>query len=82
MNTTTTTTNVVTVEDYFKTERVTLEFIEKVYFKFSNAYWGSAFEFVKKVWEKNMAHLTHSQRMWLSKILEDCVELRIEKKVI
>lgn len=71
-----------TVQEFFGSDKVDLDFVEKVTNKYDNPYWHTAFEFVEKVWDRAVDSLTHSQNMWLSKILDDCVEMRILKKVI
>ncbi len=64
-----------TVKDLFTSELIEIEFIEA---KFEGGYWENCFNFVNDYWHRSVDSLSIKQRTWLSKILDDCVEKRIE----
>lgn len=64
-----------TVQDYFQNEKIDLDFIEQ---KFEGSYWESALKFVTEKWETDLTELSEKQGSWISKILDDCVEKRIQ----
>lgn len=70
-----------TVEQFFKTEKLNLEFLEKVRNKYATSYWDTSYSFVAKVWSKQLYTLTARQISWVERIVEDCTELRIERKI-
>lgn len=41
-------------------------------------YWASAKNFIDKEWERDIESMTPKQAAWVSRILEDAVEKRIE----
>ena len=67
-----------TLKEQFEKEKITLEFIENRFDVKSNDYWKSALAFIKREWEFGTEFLTAKQQRWADKILEDCIEKRIE----
>ncbi len=63
------------VSEYFSIEGIDLDFIER---KFDGKYWESAVTFLESVWNDMLESLSDQQYKWVVKILEDCVERRIE----
>lgn len=64
-----------TLEEFYATEEIDLSFILD---KFYGSYWESCYEFIEKNWKKDVSKLSEKQLGWAHKILEDCVEKRIE----
>ena len=65
------------VKELFEAESVDNEFIER---KFDGPYWESCSAFVSTNWDREIETLSEKQASWLTKILDDCVEKRIEDK--
>ena len=63
------------VKDLFNAEKIDTDFIES---KFQGGYWESCNNFVSENWEKEIEQMSPKQATWLTKILDDCVEKRIE----
>lgn len=63
------------VKELFEAEKIELGFIER---KFDGSYWESASDFIEKNWTREIESLSEKQATWLTKILDDCVEKRIE----
>lgn len=66
-----------TVGELFESEKLDKDFIEN---NFSSPYWESANKFVQDNWGRDVSALTAKQNNWLSRVLDDCVERRIELK--
>jgi len=64
-----------TVQEYLEVEKIDRDFIEQ---EFSGPYWESALSFVDDNYERDVDALSEKQVSWLAKILDDCVEKRIE----
>ena len=65
-----------TVKDYFNTERISLDMV--VVASDVSTYWKGATDFVIKIWNTDIDHLSSKQVDWLTKILEDLTEMRIK----
>jgi hypothetical protein len=66
-----------TVEEMFSEEKIDKDFIrEKMCGE--SSYWDSAFKFIKENWTRNVDTLSPKQSAWLSRILDDCVDVRIK----
>lgn len=63
------------VKELFKKENLDLDFIES---KFDGAYWGSCQDFIESNWDREIETFSSKQGSWFTKILDDCVEKRIE----
>jgi hypothetical protein len=59
----------------FKNENIEEDFIEN---HFEGDYWEKAKDFLDHNWERQVATLSEKQIEWAHKILEDCVEKRID----
>lgn len=66
--------------EYFGTEKITLSKLHEIADVKGSSYWASCVEFVSDIWTSNIDGLSKKQNEWLSRILEDCVEYKIEKK--
>lgn len=63
------------VRELFESEKLDIDFIER---KFDGPYWESANNFVTDNWDKDIEFLSDKQSSWLTRIVDDCVEKRIE----
>jgi len=64
------------VSELFQEEQIqSSHFIEE---KFDGNYWEGCFNFVNDNWHREIETMSPKQSSWLNKILEDCVEKRIE----
>lgn len=64
-----------TVKQLFEKEKIELEFIND---HFEGDYWNNCADFVDDNWNNEIDNLSIKQGTWLTKILDDCVEKRIE----
>ena len=64
-----------TIKDLFKAEHLDKKFIED---HFDGSYWESASSFVEENWDREIDTMSEKQAAWATKIVEDCVEKRIE----
>lgn len=64
-----------TVQELFEQEKIDRDFIDD---NFDGGYWDSCGKFVKDKWTTDIETLSPKQGAWLTKILDDCVEKRIE----
>ena len=64
------------VKELFEAEQIDVDFIE---IKFDGPYWESCDNFVQTNWNRDIEQLSAKQASWLTKILDDCVEKRLEK---
>ena len=68
-----------TVFEWFEKEKIDIGFIYRKFDgKHWESYWKKANKFVIDHWNDKVDCLTDKQREWLRKILQDCVEKRIE----
>jgi hypothetical protein len=65
-----------TVKELFEAEKIDITFISEV--MPSTPYWQSCDRFVEQNWKFHVESLSPRQAAWLTKILDDCVEKRIE----
>lgn len=63
------------VSEVFEAEKIDLDFIEN---KFDGSYWENCYNFVNDYWNVDIDNLSIKQGSWLTKILDDCTEKRIE----
>lgn len=63
--------------ELFETEHLDRDFIEA---KFDGSYWENCSKFVNDNWDREIDTMSDKQRQWLDRIMDDCVEKRIEKK--
>lgn len=63
------------VKELFEAEKIDKDFISH---NFDGKYWESVQDFLYQNWEKDIDRFTPKQGAWLTKILDDCVERRIE----
>lgn len=63
------------VKELFEAEKIDQDFIET---KMDGPYWEKAHDFVIQNWTREIESLSEKQATWLTKILDDCVEKRIE----
>lgn len=66
-----------TVGLMFSDEKLEREFIEH---NFDGAYWESCDKFVAENWHREVETLSAKQNVWFQKILDDCIEKRIERQ--
>ena len=64
-----------TVEELFTQESIETEFIDE---HFDSKYWEGCSKFVNENWTADIDEMSPKQGAWLTKILDDCVEKRIE----
>lgn len=69
--------NDMTVEQLFTEEKIDKDFISD---NFDSDYWFKCDMFVRQNWTTDIESLTDKQAAWLTKILDSCVEKRIEKR--
>lgn len=65
-----------TIQELFEKESINEDFVEK---KFEGSYWESCNDFLQKNWTRDINTLSEKQGSWLTKILDDCVEKRIQR---
>jgi len=65
------------VSELFEAEKIDSDFIEA---KFDGSYWESCNNFISENWNREIESMSEKQCSWLTKILDDCVEKRIEQK--
>ena len=63
------------VQELFEAEKIDTDFME---LKFEGSYWESCSNFVSENWNREIETMSEKQASWLTKILDDCVEKRIE----
>ena len=63
------------VEELFKKEHLSISFIDE---NFDGPYWEKVSNFVIDNWTRDINSLSEKQAAWLTRILDDCVERRIE----
>ena len=56
-------------------EKIEISFIED---KFEGGYWEACLRFINDNWHESIASMSEKQISWAHKILDDCVEKRIE----
>jgi len=61
--------------DKFIAEKISVEFIRN---HFTGKYWESCAKFVDDNWFRRFDSFTPKQLLWIDRILDDCVEKRIE----
>jgi len=67
-----------TVAEAFEEEQLDLNFIPEIFGGEEGSYWKSADNFIGDNWDRHTEELSIKQHKWFTKILEDCVEKRIE----
>jgi len=67
-----------TVSELFNAEKIERKFIGD---NFDSSYWDSCDKFVGDNWSRDIESMSLKQGAWLTKILDDCVEKRIEGKL-
>lgn len=65
------------VHELFTAEAIDKEFMET---KFEGDYWENCVKFVGDNWARDVSFLSDKQQSWLKKILDDCVEKKLEKE--
>ena len=65
------------VKDLFEEEKIGFDFISNK-FDVTAGYWRSVDKFINDNWNEDLANLTQKQAAWITKIVEDCAEKRIE----
>ena len=68
-----------TVHELFESEKIPLEFVEDFAESKGSEYWDSCVKFLNDKWQAVVEDLTERQSSWLDRILEDCIEARIER---
>jgi len=66
-----------TVESYFGFEKIDIDFISE---NFEGEYWDACDNFIRSNWSRDMDTMSEKQINWLTRILKNCIEKRIEKK--
>lgn len=66
------------VKELFAKEKIDLTFVEDM--EDLSSYWQSCVNFVTEHWTRPVVTLSEKQSAWLTKILDDCVERRIESR--
>ena len=64
-----------TVGDYYLKENLDADFIEQ---HFEGPYWEKCQNFIDDNWTKSVELMSDKQKAWFKKILDDCIEKRIE----
>ena len=64
------------VKELFEAEKIDVTFISEV--MSDSPYWQSCEKFVAEKWNSEIEAMSLKQGAWLTKILDDCVEKRIE----
>ena len=67
------------VSELFLAEKIDKNFLSEM--QDVSKYWEGAVDFVFSVWDRDVETLSPRQGKWLSSILDDCVEKRIEGKI-
>lgn len=67
-----------TVGELFEAEKIDKDFLNDL--SDESKYWEGAVSFVLEKWTTDADRLSPKQGKWLTSILEDCVERRIEGK--
>lgn len=67
-----------TVQKLFTAEKIDRDFISDMMCSQGDEYWESCYNFVSMNWEREIETMSQRQAAWLTKILDDCVEKRIE----
>lgn len=67
-----------TVGQLFSSEKIDKDFMLEQ--SDISSYWNSCYVFVTENWARDIENLSAKQGAWLTKILDDCVEKRIEGK--
>ena len=67
------------VSELFKQEKIEIEFITEN-FDTGQSYWNSCDSFITENWLEDIDSLSIKQGAWLTKILDECVELRIKNQ--
>ncbi|MCB0420656.1 MAG: hypothetical protein KDD61_06655 [Bdellovibrionales bacterium] len=62
-------------KELFEKEHIDSDFIER---KFDGSYWESCAKFINENWNREIESMSAKQAAWLTRILYDCVEKRIE----
>jgi hypothetical protein len=65
-----------TISELFLGEKIDLEFLEVM--ACEGDYWENCFNFIQENWDEDVESLSEKQSDWANRILEDCVEKRIE----
>jgi hypothetical protein len=65
----------VTVAELFEAEKI--DNPDFILHNFDGSYWESCWNFVDDNWDKEIESMSLKQAAWLTKILDDCVEKRI-----
>lgn len=65
------------VYELFEAEKIDDEFIAK---HFDGSYWDGCNNFINENWEREIESLSTKQASWFTKILDDCVECRIDNQ--
>lgn len=68
-----------TVGELFEADKITKDFLNLM--ADESSYWQGAASFVLEKWDTDADRLSPKQGKWLTSILEDCVEKRIEGKI-
>lgn len=63
------------VFEVFEKEYIPVSFIGE---NFEGPYWEKCDEFITDVWRSDVSSLTGGQSNWMDKILDDCIEKRID----
>ncbi len=66
-----------TVQELFEAEKLDVNFIG--IYMVEGKYWLGCDNFIRDNWDTDISDLSLKQAAWLTKILDDCVEYRIEK---
>ena len=64
-----------TVQKLFTEEKIGVAFIEET---FEGGYWTNCAKFISENWAAEITSLSQKQVTWMHKIMDDCVEKRIE----
>ena len=64
-----------TIQEQFTKEKLSKDFILH---KFEGPYWINCNKFIMEHWDRKPVELSAKQRYWFDRILDDCIEKRIE----
>lgn len=68
----------ITVREYFEKENIDLNCLEEM--EDGSPYWESCLNFVTENWNRLTTTMSEKQVDWLSRIQDDCIERRIERR--
>ncbi len=68
-----------TIQELFEAERIDKDMLGDL--AFESPYWASCDRFISDNWTHKIEGLSLKQAAWATRILDDCVEMRIEGRM-